>query len=297
MKRIYTIAAAALLMAGACSCSKEILSSNSVIQTSETEKNEFDQWLEATYRNPYNIEFKYRYEFKESDVNYYTIPADMDCAIIMAHLVQHLCIETYNEVAGVTFTRKYFPKMFFCIGEWEYKNNGSFILGTAEGGKKIMLSGVNYLPQYMGTAEDLNHYYIKTIHHEFTHILNQTEVYSTDFKQITANGYVADSCFEEPYNSTYLSRGFITAYAQTDDGEDFAEMMSEYITHDDAWWRKQLKDAGDTAADAIGAKLEIVRNYMQDTFDIDIDVLRSTILRRQNEVMDGKVDLNDITLK
>ena len=296
MKRILYILSAVVLIAGASSCSKEILSGTSVIQTSVAEKNDFDRWLEATYRNPYNIEFKYRYEMKESDLNFYTIPARMDCAIIMAHLVQHHCIETYNEVAGGVFTRKYFPKMFFCIGEWEYQNNGSFILGTAEGGKKIMLSGLNYLPEYMGTAEDLNHYYIKTIHHEFTHILNQTEVYSTDFKQVTPNGYVSDSCFDEPYVSTYLSRGFISAYAQTDDGEDFAEMMSEYITHDAAWWRQQLNDAGD-GADAIKTKLEIVRNYMQDTFDIDIDILRSTILRRQDEVMAGKVDLTDITIK
>ena len=296
MKNISRIFLTALLIGAACSCSKEVLSGTSVINTSVAEKNDFDRWLEATYRNPYNIEFKYRYELNESDLNYYTIPARMDCAIIMAHLVQHLCIETYNEVAGVTFTRKYFPKMFFCIGEWEYQNNGTFILGTAEGGKKIMLSGVNYLPDYMGSAEDLNHYYIKTIHHEFTHILNQTKVYSTDFKMITPNSYVADSWNEAPYVYEYLSRGFITAYAQQSDTEDFAEMMSEYITHDAAWWRQQLTDAGD-GAESIRAKLGIVRSYMQETFDIDIDVLRSTILRRQDEVIGGKVDLNDITIR
>lgn len=300
MKNIRNIikAAAIVFMAAAAlgSCSKEVLSGTSVIVTSATEKNEFDYWLEATFRNPYNIDFKYRYEINESDMNYFTTPAKMDCAIIMAHLVQYLCVETYNEVAGVTFTRKYFPKMFFCMGEWEYNNNGTFILGTAEGGKKIMLSGLNYLPQYMGTAEDLNHYYIKTIHHEFTHILNQTKDYPTDFKMITATGYVADSWSDEPNNAGFLQRGFITMYSQHSDTEDFAEMLSEYITHDKTWWNAQLEEAGD-AAQCIKAKLEIVRTYMQETFNIDIEELQSAILRRQEDVVNGKIDLNDITIR
>ncbi len=296
MKNIFKILSVALLAALSCSCSKEVLSGTSVIVTSVTEQNDFDRWLEATYRNPYNIEFKYRYELNESDLNYYTIPADMDCAIIMAHLVQYLCVETYNEVAGVVFTRKYFPKMFFCMGEWEYNNNGTFILGTAEGGKKIMLSGLNYLTQYMDSAEDLNHYYIKTIHHEFTHILNQTKEYSTDFKMITATGYVADSWNEEPYNKGFLQRGFLTMYSQHSDTEDFAEMMSEYVTHGQEWWDAQLEEAED-GAQYIKAKLEIVRTYMQETFNIDIDVLRAAILRRQDDVVEGKIDLKDITIR
>ncbi len=296
MKNVFKILPIAVLALLSGSCSKEVLSGTSVIITSATEQNDFDRWLEATYRNPYNIEFIYRYELNESDLNYFTIPAKMDCAVIMAHLVQYLCVETYNEVAGIVFTRKYFPKMFFCMGEWEYNNNGTFILGTAEGGKKIMLSGLNYLPQYMSTAEDLNHFYIKTIHHEFTHILNQTKEYSTDFKMVTATGYVADSWSDEPYNRGYLQRGFISAYSQHSDTEDFAEMMSEYITHDEKWWNGQLTEA-EEGAQFLKSKLEMVRTYMKETFRIDLDVLRAAILRRQDDVVTGKVDLNDITIR
>ena len=93
----------------------------------------------------------------------------------MAHLVKYLCLESYDEVAGIDFTRNYFPKMIFTIGEWEYRNNGTIILGTAESGKKILLTGVNYLDTYKSSPAALNHYYFKTIHHEFTHILNHTK--------------------------------------------------------------------------------------------------------------------------
>ena len=288
----------AIILAALCaaSCVKETMSENSVIKVTETKKNDFDRWLEVNFLLPYNIDFKYRFEMNESDMNYFTIPADYEYSIVMAHLVKYLCIETYDEVAGITFTRSYFPKMFFLTGEWEYRNNGTIILGTAEGGKKIFLAGVNLLPQYMKTAEDLNHYYIKTIHHEFTHILNQNVDFPVDFSMITGTGYVADSWSDAPYNRDYLKNGFITDYAQHSDTEDFAEMLSEYITHDQSWWDGQIAKAGEKG-ELINAKLDIVRNYMQDSFNIDIDVLRATVLRRQDDVFAGQVDLHSIEIK
>ena len=288
----------AIILAALCaaSCVKETMSENSVIKVTETKKNDFDRWLEVNFLLPYNIDFKYRFEMNESDMNYFTIPADYEYSIVMAHLVKYLCIETYDEVAGITFTRWYFPKMFFLTGEWEYRNNGTIILGTAEGGKKIFLAGVNLLPQYMKTAEDLNHFYIKTIHHEFTHILNQNVDFPVDFSMITGTGYVADSWSDAPYNRDFLKNGFITDYAQHSDTEDFAEMLSEYITHDQAWWDGQIAKAGEKG-ELINAKLDIVRNYMQDSFNIDIDVLRATVLRRQDDVFAGQVDLHSIEIK
>ena len=283
-------------LAAASSCVKDTLSETSVITVSETKKNDFDKWLEANFLLPYNIDFKYRFEMNESDMNYFTIPADYEYSIVMAHLVKYLCVETYDEVAGITFTRSYFPKMFFLTGEWEYRNNGTIILGTAEGGKKIFLAGVNLLPQYMHTAEDLNHYYIKTIHHEFTHILNQTVDFPVDFSMITGTGYVADSWSDAPYNREFLQNGFITDYAQHSDTEDFAEMLSDYITHDQKWWDEQIGKAGEKGH-LINAKLDIVRTYMQDSFNIDIDVLRATVLRRQEDVFKGFVDLHSIDIK
>ena len=106
-------------------------------------------------------------------------------------------------------------------------------------------------------VEALNHYYIKTIHHEFTHILNQTKDFPVEFSMITGSGYVADSWNEEPYESEHLKYGFITDYAQHSEDEDFAEMLSEYVTHSQEWWDKQIEEAGD-AGQYIEAKKAIV---------------------------------------
>ena len=279
------------------SCSEDDLNAESVITIDKKQANDFDKWLTANFVNPYNLEFKYRYEYKETDANYYTVPAELNQAIEMAHLVKYLCLESYDEVAGIDFTRNYFPKMIFTIGEWEYRNNGTFILGTAESGKKILLTGVNYLDTYKSSPAALNHYYFKTIHHEFTHILNQTKEYSAEFKLITGNSYVADSWSEEPFNVGYLERGFISDYAQHSDTEDFAEMMSLYVTNSKEQWDEWMAEAGENGAPLLQAKLDIVKSYMKDSWGIDMDKLRDTILRRRADLAAGKVDLTDISVK
>ena len=293
-KYIIYLSAVIAALALATSCEQDNPdTSYSVIAEPLQQQNDFDKWLEANYVNPYNIDFKYRFEMKESDVNYFTVPADMNNSIIMAHLVKYLCIDTYDEVAGIAFTRKYFPKMFFLIGVWEYRNNGTYILGTAEGGKKILLAGINFLKDYMGSADALNYYYIKTIHHEFTHILNQTQAYPADFKEISGSEYIAD---EWNQTSGWLQKGFITQYSQHSDTEDFAEMLSTYITNPASQWDAWMAQAG-SGAEKIESKLDIVRSYMMNSFNIDIDVLRSTILRRQDEVVAGRVDLTSVAVQ
>jgi substrate import-associated zinc metallohydrolase lipoprotein len=328
-KYLYTVLAAFIALSALTSCSEDELDPNSIITMDEMKQNDFDKWLEVNFVNPYNILFKYRYEMNESDFSYYTIPADMDCSIMLAHLVKYLCIDSYDEVAGPTFTRSYFPKMFFLIGEWEYKNNGTFILGTAEGGKKILLSGVNYLPQvlaggYQGYTDPkagLNHFYIKTIHHEFTHILNQNKDFPADFTQVTPSDYVTDSWSTSEYGTYYRQRGFVSTYSQHSDREDFAELLSLYVTNTAEKWDEWLELAGREVEesdvtntefkasfpalgvggvfpgkDNIIAKINIVKTYMKNTFNIDLDALRAAVLRRQEEVVAGTVDLTSLEI-
>lgn len=296
---IYPAAAALLALAGGtlASCSSDDLSSKSVIVTAEAKQTAFDKWLTQNYVEPYNIQFVYRYQDNESDMDYYNVPAQYEQAVQLAHIVKYTCMEAYDEVASVHFTRAYFPKMLFCTGTWEFRNNGTFILGTAEGGKKIFLAGVNYLDQYKGNVATLNEFYLKTIHHEFTHILNQTKDYPANFKLITPEGYVADAWSDEPYDTGYLQRGFISAYAQHSDTEDFAEMLSIYITNTEEQWDKWMEQAGETGGAVLQQKTDVLRSYMLSSWGIDIDQLRASVLTREHDVVRGAVDLDDITVK
>lgn len=205
-----------------------------------TVKNDFDKWLDENFVNTYNIRFKYRYEEIETNFTYYTVPAEYKNSVKMAHLLKHTCLEAYDEVAGPNFTRLNFPKEFFLIGEWEYKNNGSYIRGTAEGGRTVLLAGVNHLDENSKTFYTLATTHLKTIHHEFMHIMNQSREIPNSFRFITGNSYISDGWTEYPFEEGYLTRGFISAYAQEEYTEDFAEMMSIYVTRTPEQWEKLM---------------------------------------------------------
>lgn len=63
-----------------------------------------------------------------------------------------------------------------------------------------------------------------------------------------------------------------------------------------------MKEAEGTADDPqpgrqyIESKLDIVRAYMRDNFNIDIDKLRDVVLRREAEIVAGKIDLSDVSI-
>lgn len=294
---LYTLLMACTMSGLLTSCSEDELSSQSVIIADQQKQNDFDKWLKVNFVATYNLNFKYRYDDKETDAGYYHIPADMNMAIKLAHLVKYLCLETYDEVAGINFTRAYFPKMLYLDGEFEYNSNGTYILGTAEGGKKIFLAGVNYLDQNINNPAGLNRLYFKTMHHEFTHILNQTKSLPASYQLITGSGYVADSWSSTTYAKDYLKRGFISTYAQKSDTEDFAEMVSIYVTNTADQWNTWMEEAGTDGAGLLDAKLQIVKDYYQNSWNIDLDQLRNTVMRRQADVAAGKVDLTDLSVE
>lgn len=293
------------LMLAACgltfvSCSEDDLSSESVITADKVEKTPLDYWLDVNFVEPFNIAVKYRYEYNETNNSYYTVPARYDDAVLMAHILKYCCVDAYVDVAGLEFTRRYFPKLFYFEGEWHYRNNGTFELGTAEGGRKIFLMGLNYLSEYYSDVETLNYYYMKTIHHEFTHILHQTVEFSAAYQLITPD-YKTDK-WSNPEFKDYLIRGFISDYAQSNYHEDFAEMVSIYVTKTAEEWEAMLEEAAGTAKnpqpgrDLIEQKLNIVRSYMEEQWGIDMDELRATILQREADVANGKIDLIDLSV-
>lgn len=298
MKRyIYAAIGVVMSMMMFSACTEDALDKESIITIDKNQQvTDFDRWLKENYVNPYNIEYKYRYEDKESDMDYYEIPAEYNQAVVMAHLLKYLCLEAYDEVGGILFTRAYFPKLVCLSGEFKYNANNTMELGSAEGGKKITLTGVNYVNMFSTMPDALNNYYFSTIHHEFAHILNQTKDMPVEFKEITGSAYLGDQWNDASYSDDYLQRGFITAYAQKEYKEDFAEVLSQYVIWSDDTWNGFISRAG-AGAPIILQKLALVKTYMQESWNIDIDDLRHTILRREADVAAGKIDLSDLSVE
>lgn len=283
--QIALMAMAVAALVSLTACSEDSLSPNSVFDEEDNAFTPLDAWLLTNYIQPYNINFQYRYLDMESSMSYTLVPAAYTQSWQLAKLVHFLCFESYDTITGSQeFIRNNFPKMIFLVGSPAYNNNGSIVLGTAEGGTKITLYNVNNLVPT--DVSLLNSRYFKTIHHEFTHILNQTKPFSTDFDQITGTAegveYVEDSCWDVyPTDASAQADGFISRYASTSAKEDFAELVSLYVTNSAASWESKLTTAGTKGRPILENKFEIVSKYMENEWGIDLDVLRDEVQRRQ----------------
>ncbi|MGN0068333.1 MAG: putative zinc-binding metallopeptidase [Prevotella sp.] len=283
------------------SCSEDDLDPESIFKDETIELNEFDVWLMNNFNIPYNIEVKYKYNDKETDQSYNVVPAKQVNCQALAMLLKHVWVESYVEIAGNDFLKLYAPRVFQFIGSYIYDGQGKVILGTAEGGLKIMLYGVNGLDlenprvnvdnpyeSHSAMPVDLNYWYFHTMHHEFCHILTQTKNYPTDFRTISSGKYhSADWINVKDIDSA--KEGFVTGYASGEYNEDFAETFACYVTNSEEGWQKIIDNAGEEGADIINQKLTIVKNYFRDSWNIDINKLRDIVIRRSAEA--EKMDL------
>lgn len=291
-KNIYAILLAFVASFALMSCSDDDPSSESIFPTTSPKRDAFDKWLLENYTFPYNVEMKYKMEDIESDMKYHLVPADSAKTAKLSIIMKYLWFDAYNEVIGPDFIKENMPRTIHFIGSPAYNSEGTMVLGTAEGGLKITLYMVNSLDdKTLKDYDTMNKYYFHTLHHEFTHILNQKIPYDQSFKLITESGYVSGDWYTIS-DKTAHQAGFVTPYAMVEPLEDFAEMLSGYVTMSQSEWNAILADAGTTGAASISAKLDIVRNYMQESWNVDIDDLRAAVLRRANTL--DAVDLKHL---
>lgn len=282
---------------GFTGCGEEELDATSVFEDVTVEKkNEFDNWLENNYRKPYNIDFKYRYSDKESDLNYNVIPAEFNKAKGLAILVKHMWLDIYAETVSPEFMKTYVPRIIQLTGSYKWNSNGSQVLGTAEGGLKIMFYGVNeldldnarvntedpYESHYVKPL-DMNYWFFHTMHHEFCHILTQKVDYDTSFRTISAATYHATDWINLD-DKKVAKEGFVTAYGSSEYNEDFAEIYATYVTNSEAGWQKIVDAAGTEGAIILNQKLDIVRDYFKNSWGYDIDDLRANVLKHSAQV-------------
>lgn len=264
-------------------CSEDDLDSESIFDKDATVKNAFDEWLIKNYTEPYNIEFKYRFEDKESSTSYNLAPADYDKSVALAKLTKFLWLESYEELLGPEFIRTYCPRLMHLIGSPAYNSSGSIVLGTAEGGLKITLYNVNAIDLDEVDVEMLNYWYFKTMHHEFAHILHQTKNYPPDFNLISASNYQSSSWVNVAAKDA-LDMGFVSPYASSETQEDFVEIIAIYVTNSPAYWNALVGSANATGRGLINQKLAMVKDYLKTNWRIDLDALRDIVQRRSGEV-------------
>jgi len=290
--KYWLLATAMSFVFGACSEDDEPNSDVSVINMGTGEQNDFDKYLEKTFIDPYNINFAYKWEDIEGDMDYALVPASYENSIKMANLIKYLCLDAYEEVAPEGFLKKYFPKMFMMVGSAGWHNNGTYTLGTAEGGLKITLYLINDLD--VTNVQTLYSHYFRTIFHEFSHILHQTKDYTTDFDKISASDYVGGA-WNDAWSDANPSaaKGFVSDYSSKEVNEDFVELIAHYLTNTPESWEEILVESGE-GRPILEQKITIVKSYFKDSWSIDLDDLREAIDSRAKKL--DEQDLDNITI-
>ena len=293
MKKIYSLVLAAIVALSVTSCSNDDPKDDTIFPTTTTANDPFDKWLEANYTYPYNVDFKYKMEDVYSDMKYHLVPADSAKSAKLAIITKFLWFDAYAECVGPDFVKANVPRIIHLIGSPAYNSGqGTMVLGTAEGGLIVTLYMVNKLTnQMLRDYDTMNEYYFHTMHHEFTHILNQKKPYSENFQHITESGYISGDWYRKNQRMAN-TQGFVTPYAMSEAREDFAEMLSVYVTTPPSGWQKIMTTAGKKGAPLIQAKLDIVRNYMKESWNLDIDQLRDIVIRRASEL--NSLNLNEL---
>ncbi|WP_316843312.1 substrate import-associated zinc metallohydrolase lipoprotein [Pedobacter psychrodurus] len=274
-KNIFKIFAALFFIAVIVSCRKEdplnvdfskLNIDNPVANTP------LDTWLTTTFLNEYNIDVIYRYNrFYHGD--------DRDVAAVKVDKVQpqmQTVLEgfllPYRKVAGVTFIKKYAPKQFVLFGSGSYNPDNSYTLATAAAGRNITIYDLNSFD-----LSDPNTIVnkLRTIHHEFTHILNQIVPMPVDFQLITKSTYLAT--WTTKSDESAQADGYVTPYASSQPGEDFAETTTSLLVYGQAWYDDRAN--GSTAAGkiALKAKEASVEQYFTVNLGIDFRALQREI--------------------
>jgi substrate import-associated zinc metallohydrolase lipoprotein len=175
------------------------------------------------------------------------------------------------------------------IGSGAYNSNNTVILGTASDGMMITLYRINDLDVKNPSAADLRDY-MRTIFHEFSHILCQKKNYSVDFLKITNNDYVYQDWAEAANTlQTANQLGFVSRYARSEPDEDFVEIIARYTVYGKEAWDAVLRAAGTDGAAKLTQKFEIVADYLKISWGIEIDELR-----RIFETRIGNIDKLDL---
>lgn len=239
---------------------------------------EIDEYIDAEFTKPYNIRVIYRWIDGYQDYSKYLVPVKEEKVIPFLAMLKRVWMDPYVKVTTAggnpDFFPTYVPKEILVTGSRAINSDGTVTLGFAENARQILLYNVNNL-----TPKDTSDFvmFIHTMHHEFAHILQQTNKdYDGDYRVISKGGYT--SSWMNITNREARELGFVTAYSQAEVDEDFVEVLATRLINSEGGWKyllETIKD--DEAREKIEKKESIVREYMLSVWAIDIYQFRDMV--------------------
>lgn len=271
---IFSLLAMMLLFVASCSEEDNLDVDLSTYNSDTYVPTEVDAWIAENLTDPYNIEVVYRFERNLTDVSRDISPVNYEMVQPTMQMVLDGFLKVYENVGGTTFIKTLSPKQFVLYGSVSYNSNGSVTLGTADGGRRVVLYDLNNLN--VADGENIRRR-LRTIHHEFTHIVNQNVAIPANFEQVSPGDYFADWTNSSNTAAVAKELGFVSQYARSSFGEDFAEMTAHLLVEGQIWFDNYVLTTNADASAKLREKESIVRDYFKTYFDIDFSELQAEV--------------------
>ena len=244
------------------------------------ESKEIDNYISTNLTKPYNIELIYRFDRSHTDISKNISPPNINKVQPAIDMIRDGFLKVYEKVAGPTFIKTYTPKQFVLFGSHAYNANGSVTLGTADGGKRVVLYDINNLDP--NASENIKRR-LRTIHHEFAHIVNQVVAIPPSFRIITTD-YVSDWLASSNTDAAALELGFISPYSRSSYGEDFAETVAHLLIEGQAFYDRRIAVSTPDGAAKLREKQAVVEEYYKQYFNINFKELQYELFLALSEI-------------
>ncbi|MBC6427096.1 MAG: hypothetical protein GDA51_11690 [Ekhidna sp.] len=233
-----------------------------------------DLWIKDNYVDPFNIEVVYKWQESLVDQSRYLFPPHKDSVQSILELIKAIWIEPYNQVAGRPFMQELRPSQLVLVGGINRNPSGTNTLGIAEQGKRITLFNINLMDKT--NVDDIGELML-IVHHEYAHILHQSKPFDEEvWGEITPEGYTAQWFNEDDDSSR--EEGFISAYARSNENEDFAEMVAQMLTRNRIAWNSLIDGIWSYEGRLdIRQKEQLVASYYRDEYGLNVYELQDSI--------------------
>jgi substrate import-associated zinc metallohydrolase lipoprotein len=188
---------------------------------------ELDIYIDENFTQEYDMAIRYRFEDRFIQPFQRVTPAALEVVRPMLEFIEYFWIEPYFEVEnGEEFFRSHVPVEIVFLGGLIYNEDGTVTLGTADAGVQITFTNVNAIDPNDIAWVDLQ---LRTVYHEFAHIVHQEYKLPQAFETISPNGYTSPGSWFNLSEEEALQRGFVSPYATSSPNEDFAETVAFYL--------------------------------------------------------------------
>lgn len=246
-------------------------------------KGPIDSFIYTNLTLPYNIDVKYKWnQFSINQIEKNVVPPKEEVVIpVLQSAVINVWANPYTAETNSLFLKKYAPKYFVLAGSAAYFPDGSALLGVAGDGRQITMFQLNYfrpnsVPGHVPQDTIVQKETYLTIHHEFSHIFDQIRQRPDEFNNVTQSAYSTD--WINISDAAAREKGCITAYASSEAGEDWAEMISYMLVYGEVRFAEIVNSISDpTSQDAIWQKREIIIKYLKDYWNIDFVSLQTRV--------------------